>query len=241
MDKTISFNLGSVETGTKQKATKYTEYISEGAYNCKVLSVETSATREDYGGAPYVMFNIKSGEKLGRAKFWAIRESDKSSTKEWKAKQLKEFLINCGVTDFTDDAESIKQAVGKKVNITFIYEEYVTNNRETDEPIIRKAIKYRWSSKDGTKIAYKEEYNQPLSKEDMKDYMDKRDEFSTNSTNVEDDDPLPFQVKLTNFEVEIIYYLCLKKCQKFLYQEMCQALKMEKGGQESILFTLKQL
>ena len=191
MDKTISFNLGSVETGTKQKATKDTQYITEGAYNCEIISVETSASREDYGGAPYIMFNVKSGNKLGRARFWAIRESDKPSTKEWKAKQLKEFLVNCGVSDFSDDAESIKQAVGKKVNITFIYEEYVTNNRETDEPMIRKAIKYRWSSKDGAKIAYKEEYNQPLSKEDMKDYMQKKEKFDSNSKGEVEED-LPF-------------------------------------------------
>jgi len=192
MDKTISFNLGSVETGTKQKSTKNTEYITEGAHHCEVISVETSSSRENYSGAPYIMFNVKSGNKLGRARFWAIRESDKPSSQEWKAKQLKEFLVNCGVTDFSDDAESIKQAVGKKVNITFIYEEYVTNNRDTDEPMIRKAIKYRWSSKDGTKIAYKEEYNQPLSKEDMKDYMQKKEQFSSNSVNTEIDEDLPF-------------------------------------------------
>ena len=192
MDKTISFNLGSVETGTKQKPTKNTEYITEGAYHCEVISVETSSSREDYNGAPYIMFNVKSGNKLGRARFWAIRESDKPSTQEWKAKQLKEFLVNCGVSDFSDDAESIKQAVGKKVNITFIYEEYVTNNRETDEPIIRKAIKYRWSSKDGSKIAYKEEYNQPLPKEEMKEYMDKREDYIAKSREVEKEEDLPF-------------------------------------------------
>ena len=192
MDKTISFNLGSVETGTKQKSTKNTEYITEGAYNCEVISVETSSSREDYSGAPYIMFNVKSGNKLGRARFWAIRESDKPSSKEWKAKQLKEFLVNCGVIDFSDDAESIKQAVGKKVNITFIYEEYVTNDRDTDEPIIRKAIKYRWSSKDGSKIAYKEEYNQPLSKEDMQEYMDKKEDYTAKSREVEKEEDLPF-------------------------------------------------
>tara|TARA_R110000782_G_scaffold2679_7_gene10118 strand:+ start:3465 stop:4043 length:579 start_codon:yes stop_codon:yes gene_type:complete len=192
MDKTISFNLGSVETGTKQQTTKDTEYIREGAYHCEVIGVETSATRENYSGAPYITFNVKSDNKLGRAKFWAIRETDKPSTQQWKAKQLKEFLVNCGVTDFSDDAESIKQAINKKVNITFIYEEYVSNDRKTDEPVIRKAIKYRWSSKSGTKIAYKEEYNQPLSKEDMKDYMQKKEGFGSNVTLDENDIDLPF-------------------------------------------------
>ena len=69
--------------------------------------------------------------------------------------------------------------------------EYISHNKETDEPLIRKAIKYRWSSKDGQKIAYKEDYNQPLSKEDMKDYMQKKEQFDSASTPEETDD-LPF-------------------------------------------------
>lgn len=191
MDRTVAFNLQNVEAGTKQKPTKDTKYITEGAYNCEIISVETSASRDNYNGAPYIMFNVKSGDKIGRARFWAIRESDKPSSKEWKAKQLKDFLVNCGVTDFTDDTESIRQAVGKKVNICFTYEEYISHNKETDEPLIRKAIKYRWSSKDGQKIAYKEDYNQPLSKEDMKDYMQKKEQFDSASTPEETED-LPF-------------------------------------------------
>ena len=191
MDRTVAFNLQNVEAGTKQKPTKDTKYITEGAYNCEIISVETSASRDNYNGAPYIMFNVKSGDKIGRARFWAIRESDKPSSKEWKAKQLKDFLVNCGVTDFTDDTESIRQAVGKKVNICFTYEEYISYNKETDKPLIRKAIKYRWSSKDGQKIAYKEDYNQPLSKEDMKDYMQKKEQFDSASTPEETED-LPF-------------------------------------------------
>ena len=122
MDRTVAFNLQNVEAGTKQKPTKDTKYITEGAYNCEIISVETSASRDNYNGAPYIMFNVKSGDKIGRARFWAIRESDKPSSKEWKEKQLKDFLVNCGVTDFTDDTESIRQAVGKKVNICFTNE-----------------------------------------------------------------------------------------------------------------------
>ena len=192
MDKTVAFNLSSKDTGTKQKLTKNTEFITEGAYNCEVLSVETSESRENYNGAPYIMFNVKSGNKLGRARFWAVRESDKPSTKEWKAKQLKEFLINCGVREFDDEVKAIQSAVGSKVNITFTYEEYVTNNKETDEPVIRKAIKYRWSSKDGSKIVYKEEYNQSLSKEDMKDYMNQKEDYTAKSREVENEEDLPF-------------------------------------------------
>ena len=192
MDKTVAFNLSSIDTGTKQKLTKNTEFITEGSYNCEVLSVETSESRENYNGAPYIMFNVKSGNKLGRARFWAVRESDKPSTKEWKAKQLKEFLINCGVREFDDEVKAIQSAVGSKVNITFTYEEYVTNNKETDEPVIRKAIKYRWSSKDGSKIVYKEEYNQSLSKEDMKDYMNQKEDYTAKSREVENEEDLPF-------------------------------------------------
>lgn len=196
MDKVIEFNLASVEAGTKQQSNENTQYIREGAYNCEITSIETSKSRENYNGAPYITFNVKSGDKLGRAKFWAVRESDKPSSKEWKAKQIKEFLINCGITDFSNEATAIKEAIGKKVNITFTYEEYVTKHRETGEPLIRKAVKYRWSSKDGEKIIYKDEYNQTLSKEDMSKYMAEKQEFENSNSNIEsveqDTEDLPF-------------------------------------------------
>ena len=196
MSKVESFNLSAVVAGKKEKSTKGTKYVREGSYVCEITGVETSDSREDYNGAPYLQFNISTtSNELGRARFWAVRESDKPSTKEWKAKQLKEFLINCGVTDFSNDTDAIKQAVNKKVNITFVYEEYVGRIKDTDEPIVRKAIRYAWSSKDGQKIGYKDSYNKPLSIEDRKQFDVEHGVWMADSGGVKtsaSDDDLPF-------------------------------------------------
>ena len=196
MSKVESFNLSAIVAGKKERSTKETKYVREGPSSCEITGIETSDSREDYSGAPYLQFNISTtSNELGRARFWAVRESDKPSTKEWKAKQLKEFLINCGVTDFSNDTDAIKQAVNKKVNITFVYEEYVGRIKDTDEPIVRKAIRYAWSSKDGEKIGYKDSYNKPLSIEDRKQFDVEHSEWKSNSgvekTDTSGDD-LPF-------------------------------------------------
>ena len=196
MSKVEAFNLAAVVAGKKEVSTKDTKYVTEGAYSCKVIGVETSVTRNDYNGAPYVQFNIKTVcGKVGRAKFWAVRETDKPSTKEWKAKTLKEFLVNCGVVNFTNDTDAIKAATGMKVNITFIYEEYIGYNKETDEPYVRKAVKYRWSSKDGHRISYKDDLNQTLSKQDYNRFIAEKSEWESQNganTTASDDEDLPF-------------------------------------------------
>ena len=195
--KVEAFNLSAIVAGKKEKSTKETKYVREGSYSCTVTGVETSDSRDNYQGAPYIQYNITTtSNELGRARFWVVRESDKPSTREWKSKRLKEFLIDCGVKDFSNDSDSIKGAVNKKVNITFIYEEYVGHNKDTDEPVVRKAIRYAWSSKDGAKIGYKDSYNKPLSIEDRKQFELEHKEWKSNSGAVEatdiDEDDLPF-------------------------------------------------
>ena len=66
--------------------------------------------------------------KVGRCRFWAVKETDKPSTQEWKTKQIKDFLVNAGVKDFSDDSKAMNDAIGNSLMVTFISEEYIGKN-----------------------------------------------------------------------------------------------------------------
>ena len=95
--KVLPFDLNTTPVGVK--STEKKEYIKPGAYLCKVTSITTSDLLDNYQGSPFITFNVISDGKHGRAQMWAVKETDKPSTQEWKKKQMKDFLINAGVTN----------------------------------------------------------------------------------------------------------------------------------------------
>ena len=190
---TLPFNLNTTTT-TKAKGEKV-EYIEPGAHECRITGITTSENLEDYKGSPFIQYAVTSNGKVGRCRFWAVKESDKPSTKEWKTKQIKDFLINAGVRDFSDDSKAMNDAIGNSLMITFISEEYIGINKDNQEPVIRTATKYRWSAKSGGKCTYNNDMNQTLSDEDMSEFSTRHAEWSkANSVaqNTKEDDDMPF-------------------------------------------------
>lgn len=168
-----AFNLSDIQT-TKPKGQSNTkkEFVTEGAYRCRITGMSTSEDKENYKGSPFIEFDvITEDNKNGRCRFWIIKETDSPKSAEWKAKSLKEFLVNAGVRDFATDNDAFNSAIGKWINVVFTFEEYLTTDRETGKPKIGKMIRYRWSSKDGQQITYNPDYNKPLSVEDKQQYQ----------------------------------------------------------------------
>jgi len=174
--KILPFDL-NVTTTQRAKGEKV-EYITPGAHECTITGITTSDQIEDYSSSPFISFTVNSNSKIGKCRFWAVKQTDKPSTQEWKKKQLKEFLVNAGVKDFQEDSKAINNAVNKSLMITFISEEYIGVNRETQEPIIREATKYRWSAKSGGKCTYNDDMNQVLSNEDMQEFKKRHEEWN---------------------------------------------------------------
>tara|TARA_Y100000310_G_scaffold338910_1_gene429894 strand:+ start:106 stop:681 length:576 start_codon:yes stop_codon:yes gene_type:complete len=174
--KVLPFDL-NVTTTQRAKGEKV-EYITPGAHECTITGITTSDQIEDYSSSPFISFTVNSNSKIGKCRFWAVKQTDKPSTQEWKKKQLKEFLVNAGVKDFQEDSKAINNAVNKSLMITFISEEYIGVNRETQEPIIREATKYRWSAKSGGKCTYNDDMNQVLSNEDMQEFKKRHEEWN---------------------------------------------------------------
>ena len=189
----LPFNLNTTTSGRAQG--EKVEYITPGAHECKVTGLTTSDQLEDYKGSPFIQYAVTSNGKVGRCRFWAVKETDKPSTKEWKTKQIKDFLINSGVKDFSDDSKAMNEAIGKSLMITFISEEYIGINRDTKEPVIRTATKYRWSAKSGGKCTYNHDMNQTLTTEQTSEFSMKHSEWSKSNTvaqSAANDEDMPF-------------------------------------------------
>tara|TARA_R110000824_G_scaffold49716_3_gene139453 strand:- start:1233 stop:1805 length:573 start_codon:yes stop_codon:yes gene_type:complete len=174
--KVLPFDLNTTTTGRNEG--EKLEFLRPGAYSCKITGIITSDQYEDYKGSPYISFNVTSGGKIARARFWTVKETDKPSTQDWKKKQIKEFLVNAGVKDFSDDSKAMNSAIGNSLMITFISEEYIGTNRDTKEPVIREAVKYRWSAKDRGKCSYNPDMNQTLSEDDMQEFKSRHVQWS---------------------------------------------------------------
>ena len=189
----LPFNLNTTTT-TRAKGEKV-EYITTGAHECKITALTTSDNLEDYKGSPFIQYAVSSNGKVGRCRFWVVKETDKASTREWKAKQIKDFLINAGITDFSDDSKAMNEAIGKSLMITFISEEYIGINKENQEPVIRTSTKYRWSAKSGGKCTYNHDMNQTLTDEQMSEFSMKHSEWSKANSSMaasSNDEDMPF-------------------------------------------------
>ena len=190
----LPFNLNTTTT-TRAKGEKI-EYITPGAHECRITGLTTSDQLESYKGSPFIQYAVKSDNgKVGRCRFWVVKESDKQSTREWKTKQIKDFLINAGVKDFSDDSKAMNDAIHKDIMIAFISEEYIGINKDNEEPVIRTAVKYRWSSKVGGKCTYNDDMNQTLTDEQMSEFSEKHASWSKANSSIaasSNDDDMPF-------------------------------------------------
>ena len=189
----LPFNLNTTTT-TRAKGEKV-EFITPGAHECKITALTTSDNLEDYKGSPFIQYAVSSNGKVGRCRFWVVKETDKASTREWKSKQIKDFLINAGVKDFSDDSKAMNDAIGKSLMITFISEEYISVNKENEEPVIRTTTRYRWSSKSGGKCTYNQDMNKTLNDKEMSEFSMKHSEWSKANSSMaasSNDEDMPF-------------------------------------------------
>jgi hypothetical protein len=189
----LPFNLNA--TTTKRAVGEKVEYITPGAHECKITGLTTSEQLEDYKGSPFIQYAVTSNGKVGRCRFWVVKETDKQSTQEWKSKQIKDFLVNSGVQDFSDDSKAMNEAIGNSLMVTFISEEYISKNRDNQEPVIRTATKYRWSAKSGGKCTYNNDMNQTLTDDQMADFSKQHSDWSNANSSMNaaaSDDDMPF-------------------------------------------------
>ena len=118
-----------------------------------------------------------------------------SKYRKLKDSQMKDFLINAGVRDFSDDSKAMEDAIGKSLMIAFISDEYISVNKDNQEPVIRTTVKYRWSSKENGKCTYNSDMNQTLSDKDMQEFQKRHKEWTSANNDIQnnpENDNLPF-------------------------------------------------
>ena len=194
-------NLDQTETSTSntpKKEYKKVEYLrTPGAYKVTINGMNDSADVEGYSGSPYIEFNLYTIDgKKTRARFWGVKDSDQERTADFKRKMLKEFMINAGVTDFSDMSSAFDSCIGKTINVCFTTREYIRTDRETGEPGIGTALDYKFSKKANENVKYDPKYNKTLTPDQRETYNTLLEEYnssnSVSSASSEDDENLPF-------------------------------------------------
>ena len=190
----MTWNLNEVETSNNKnnnkKDYKKVEWLkTPGSYTMTINSMSTQDDNPNWqGGTPYIEFAMYTGD--GRkitARFYQPKETDKPSSADFKRKLLKEFLVNAGVTEFDNIDDSMTQAIGKRLQCVFCTEEYVGTDRETNEPVVRTALKYKFSKKMGQTIKYDAKYNKSLSPDQHKDFQELHRIWLDSNKTTEDD------------------------------------------------------
>jgi len=193
-----NWNLDQTQTSTEnysKKEYKKVDYLrTPGAYKVTVNGMTDSANVEGYGGSPYVEFTLFTVDgKKTRARFWTPKEADAEKTADFKRKLLKEFMINCGITDFSDMNTAFSNVTGKTLNVCFTTREYIRTDRETGEPGIGTALDYKFSKKANENVKYDAKYNKTLNQDDLQTLEDLKASWSGNvTTKSEVDEDLPF-------------------------------------------------
>jgi hypothetical protein len=191
-----NWNLNEVSTSqkTEKKEYKKVDYLkTPGSYTCTVNGQLSEKEMEGYTGSPFLDFIMYTSDgKKTKARFWTPKETDAPKTADFKRKLLKEFMINCGVKDFTNMSDALDQVIGKRLQVCFTTQEYIGTDRETNEPVVRTSLQYKFSKKVGETIKYDAKYNRTLSPEQTMQYNELHKLWSETKTTVEDDDNLPF-------------------------------------------------
>lgn len=172
------FNLSNVEVNEGSK------YLGAGVHKCKVASWEDKGDYIEY------VIKSKTGEKGVR--FYKVKETDKDIVKEIKSRQLKEFLINSGVTNFTKDQAAIASATGATLNVILRDREYWVNDRDTGEPVIKTITEYLGSRKEGVEATFQSKWNKGLNADDRASYEAALAAHKTSNEPVSEETDSPF-------------------------------------------------
>ena len=195
----MTWNLNEVETSNNKKNNKKeykkVEWLkTPGSYTVTINGWTDDEHEENYHGSPFIGFNLYTEDgRKNSTRFYKPKDGEKPSTSEFKRKLLKEFLVNAGVTSFDDMDAALNDAVGKRLQCVFCTEEYVGTDRETNEPVVRTALKYKFSKKMGQTIKYDAKYNKTLSPDAHKDFQELHRIWSESQAGSSNDNGVVFE------------------------------------------------
>lgn len=176
-------NLKNTEIESRQ------ERLQAGVHSVTIKAFKSSFENTEYKGTPYMEFVVQDDNgAVAYLKFNAVDSHTSPEASRVRTEIFKSFLINAGATSFESPQEASKAVVGNRLEVCLSEREWWTVDKDTDMPVIRTRVEYKFSGKLGRTLTFKPSYNKPLSPADRAEY-----ESALNARNKpESKEPLPF-------------------------------------------------
>jgi len=172
----MSFDSEMEEVKTAKVGPKYIN--TAGPQVLKITGYTLSENVKDYTGKLYIEWHTINADGLvANIKMYRKMEADSDAAKEFKLKQLKQFLENAGA-DFKLKGDAFLDSVkNKKVLALMREEEYVGKDKSNnDKPEIKSIVRYAWSAPEGGELnANASHLKKSLSDKDVAKYQEMTD------------------------------------------------------------------
>lgn len=168
---------------TEVKTSEYKDYLSAGAHTVQIKAVRTSDEVPGYQGTPFFEFTAENDNGSALLKFMGVDSHTSEAAARVRTEIFKSFLMNAGATNFENGHASATSIIGKTLEVCLASREYWTTDKDTDKPVIRTRVEYKFSNPKGKIINFKDSYNKSLSAEDRAAYERALEFASGNSNN----------------------------------------------------------
>ena len=158
------------ETDVTSNNNTQSSYLKAGAHTVKIKSFKTSDENPGYQGTPYFEFIVENEFGAAFLKFNGIDSHTSEAAAKVRTSIFKSFLVSAGATTYTDPQMSANSVLGKSLEVCLASREYWTTDKDTNKPVIKSRIEYKFANPFGQKITFKESFNKTLSPEDRAAY-----------------------------------------------------------------------
>ena len=158
------------ETDVTSNNTTQSSYLGPGAHTVSIKSFKTSDENAGYQGTPYFEFIVENDKGVAFLKFSGIDSHTSEAAAKVRTSIFKSFLVAGGATTYRDPQMSSSSVIGNRIEVCLASREYWTTDKDTNTPVIKSRIEYKFANPLGQKITFKESFNKPLSAEDRAAY-----------------------------------------------------------------------
>ena len=173
------------ETDVTSNNNMQSSYLGTGAHTVSIKSFKTSDENAGYRGTPYFEFIVENDKGVAFLKFSGIDSHTSEAAAKVRTSIFKNFLVAAGATTFKDPQMAANSIMGNVVEVCLASREYWTTDKDTNTPVIKSRIEYKFANPLGQKITFKESFNKPLSAEDRAAYEEALKLNSTSSSEVQ--------------------------------------------------------
>tara|TARA_R110002020_G_scaffold17225_3_gene60779 strand:+ start:86 stop:628 length:543 start_codon:yes stop_codon:yes gene_type:complete len=160
----------NLKTQQVKTTTLESNYLGAGAHTVRIKNFKTSDEVPGYKGTPYFEFIAENDSGVAFLKFMGVDNFTSEAAARVRTDIFKSFLTSAGASTFDNPNQSASSIVGKQLEICLATREYWTTDKDTDKPVVKTRVEYKFSNMYGKKITFKDSFNKPLSAEDRAAY-----------------------------------------------------------------------